>query len=272
MTARETILKGQDCAKMVLLAVLPLLFYLCFAFSNCLAASTEYIVEDGDVLKIAVYDHDDLSTVVRVSGQGTIAFPLLNQVQVAGLTIPQVSEKISKALADGYIINPQVNVFIEEFRAQNVFVSGEVGQPGAIQFEIDMTLIKAITMAGGFKENAGKDEVEISRMIDGNKQTFYRAAPDYPVQPGDVIVVPQRLLQDIFITGEVTKPGVYPYEKGITVIKVISLAGGFTDIANKNKVAITRKGHNEKEVTLENVKLNEILQAGDVVIVPESFF
>jgi polysaccharide export outer membrane protein len=255
--------------KKILWLISFFLFFCLTAFE--VTAASEYIVDEGDVLKINVYGHDDLSTTVRVSGDGTIMFPLLNQVAVANLTIPQISAKLSDALADGYIIDPQVNVFVEDFRSQNVFVSGEVNKPGAYQFEMDMSLIKVISLAGGFKETAAKELVTITRKVKDKIVEINKAPMDEVIEPGDVIVIPEGLLQEIFVTGQVKKPGICQYEPGISVIKAITLAGGFTDIANKAKITITRKVANE-DVELRNVKMNEVLQPGDVLIVPESFF
>ncbi len=256
-----------------LLQPLFFLFFMacCFFFMVPCQASQQYLVDEGDVLSITVYGHDDLTTTVRISGQGAITYPLLNQVEVAGLTTPEISRKLSLALADGYIINPQVNVFVKEYRVQSIFVSGEVGRAGAYQYEPNMTLIKVISLAGGFKSSASKNQVTISRTIKGQGHVIHNAQNDEAIEPGDVVEVPERLLQEIFVTGQVDQPGICRFEQGLTVIKAITLSGGFTDIANKNKIRITRKT-DSTTVIVENVKLNALLQAGDVIIVPESFF
>ncbi len=82
------------------------------------AYGRDYYVGAGDVLKITVYDHDDLTTKVRVNSVGDIVIPLIGNVGVASLTVPGISQKITELLADGYIVNPQVNVFIEEYRSK----------------------------------------------------------------------------------------------------------------------------------------------------------
>ena len=132
-----------------------------------------------------------MTTKVRISGEGNITFPLLGSVQVVGLTTQQISEKLTAALADGYLVTPQVNVFIEEFRVQNVFISGQVKKPDAYQYELDMTLIKVITLAGGFTDLAAKSKVRIVRTVDGKEITINKTKMDEPIRPGDVIIIPE---------------------------------------------------------------------------------
>ncbi|WP_232371228.1 polysaccharide biosynthesis/export family protein [Desulfogranum marinum] len=157
------------------------------------AMAQDYVVEEDDVLKITVYDHDDLTTMVRVSGDGTINLPLLNKVKVAGLTSTQISDKITALFADGYVINPQVNVFVEDFRSRVVYVSGEVNKPDAYKYEKNMTVIKAITKAGGFSNKASKQSVTIIRKSNGREQVVDKVKMDEPILPEDLILVPESL-------------------------------------------------------------------------------
>jgi polysaccharide export outer membrane protein len=100
-----------------------------FLFSFSIAFAQEYIVGEGDVIKITVYDHEDLNTTTRVSGDGTILLPLVGQLEVKGLTLTEITRKIATLLSDGYIVNPQVNIFIQEFRSKKAFIMGEVSKP-----------------------------------------------------------------------------------------------------------------------------------------------
>ena len=89
-----------------------------------LTGTLEYVVGEGDVLRVTVYDHLDLTTIARVSADGTVRFPLIGQIDVGELTVEQISNSISNLLADGYIVNPQVSVFVEEFRSQRAIIMG----------------------------------------------------------------------------------------------------------------------------------------------------
>jgi len=157
------------------------------------AMGQDYTVGENEILKITVYDHDDLTTTVRVGGDGTINLPLLNKVKVVGLTSTQVSDKITALFADGYIVNPQVNVFVEDFRSRVFYVSGEVKKPDAYKFEENMTVIKAITKAGGFSSKASKHSVTIIRNLDGREQVVEKVKMDEPILSEDVILVPESL-------------------------------------------------------------------------------
>lgn len=153
----------------------------------------EYTVGENDVLKISVYGHDDLTTTVRVSGDGTITLPLLDKVKVTGLSSTQISDKITTLLAKGYIVSPQVNVFVADFRSRVFYVSGEVKKPDAYQFEENMTVIKAITRAGGFTDSASKNSVTIVRKINDREQVVEKVEMHKSIQPEDLIIVPESI-------------------------------------------------------------------------------
>ena len=102
-------------------------------FISALVFAQDYVVGEGDVLRIAVYDHDDLTTTARVSGEGVITFPLIGQIEVKGLTLAQIHRR-SSLLSDGYVVNPQVNIFIQEFRSKKAFIMGEVRSPVFMSF------------------------------------------------------------------------------------------------------------------------------------------
>lgn len=148
-----------------------------------------YVLGPRDVLKITVYDHEDLNTIVRVTEGGRISFPLLGEIPVAGLTVQALERKITKMLANGYIVKPHVSVFVEEFRVV-VYVTGEVKKPGSYPYEEGMTTLKAITLAGGLTEKAAAGRTKIKRKDDG-KEISLKAKMEDAIQPEDVIVVPQ---------------------------------------------------------------------------------
>ena len=124
-------------------------------FMSEFAFTQDYIVGEGDVLRITVYDHDDLTTTARVSGDGMINFPLIGQVNVKGLTLSQITKQISALLADGYIVNPQVNIFIQEFRSKKAFIMGEVNRPGLYVLAGQTTFLALLSQAGGLTKHFG---------------------------------------------------------------------------------------------------------------------
>lgn len=240
--------------------------------------SQDYIVGERDVLRITVYDNPDLSTVARVSGEGTIPFPLLGEVNVAGLTIPQISKKIGGLLAEGYLVNPQVIIFIEEFRSKKTTIMGEIGRQGLYELPGKTTLLELLSTAGGLTKDAGDKavikrkgqdgeqviNVDLKRLIEKGDTSI-----DIVLQDGDSIYITKASF--FYLTGEVKKPDVYRFEEGTTLLKAITMAGGFTDKAAEKKVKIKRK-ENGKETTLEKVGLDQLVRPDDIITVPESLF
>lgn len=175
-----------------------------FPSSEALSAVMEdYKVQPEDVLQIEVYEEPALTTKVRVAGSGEINIPLLGRVQVAGLSVIDIQEKITQMLAEDYLVNPQVQVFIETYHARNVFVTGAVNNPGSYSLPTGKptTLMEAIAMAGGFNEEAAVNSTRIIRIEDGRERNINVRAndiikkgdknKDVEVRPNDVIFVPE---------------------------------------------------------------------------------
>lgn len=242
----------------------------------------EYVIGEGDLLKIAVYDHPDLTAEVRVSGDGHISLPLIGEVVVNGLTGPEIEKKIATLLKDGYIRDPHVSIFIMEYKSKKVTVLGELKKPGLVELRGNSTLLEVISNAGGITPNAsdtlyiqrkiikgGSDKKEDVIVVDLKKLLEEGdVTANVPVKDGDSIYVPRASF--VYVTGEVKHPGVYKVTKDLTVLKAITLAGGFTQKAWQGKVKIVRKSE-EGEVTLK-VKMDDLVMPDDVLIVAESLF
>jgi polysaccharide export outer membrane protein len=245
---------------------------------GCVAAAQDYLVGPGDVLSITVYDNDDLKTKVRVSSNGTIVMPLLGQVNVNKLSVSAITEKITGLLANGYIVNPQVNVFVDEFRSKRVVILGNVRNPGLIELNGPTTFLELISKAGGFDKDAG-DTATIKRK--GNDQESVIVINLISlVKGGDLSQNMQINDEDTvyisgagmcYVTGEVGTPGTYPCGDGATVLKLVTLAKGFTGKASKSGIDIVRM-EGEKKNVIENVNLDTPVKHNDVIVVPESFF
>ena len=171
-----------------------------------LSGAEEYTIHERELIQINVYEHPDLSRDYRVSGDGTIFFPLLGELKVAGLTEKELQEKLTSLLADGFLVNPQITVRILEYR-DYVYVTGEVKKPGAYSYEENMTVIKAVTIAGGFTDLAAPGRIKILRKnpsASGSKsenagkekekeEKEIKAKMEDLVLPNDIIIVPQRI-------------------------------------------------------------------------------
>ena len=250
---------------------------------------SDYRVGSEDVLKVSVYDEPDLSLEVRVSSDGIITYPLLGRVKVGGLTIPEVEKALLDLLGKDYLVNPQVTVFVQEYGT--IYVIGEVHTPGPYPLKPHMSLMSALAMAGGITDLAALDKVIVIRKEGDSKQVIEVSVDemtngglkgkDIVLRPYDVIQVKKSSGKNIYILGQVTKPGEYELKESLTVVEAISLAGGLTKISAPNRTRVIRVEDGKK--TVIKVPVNSILKSGnkkedvtlqadDVVMVPESFF
>jgi polysaccharide biosynthesis/export protein VpsN len=164
-----------------------------FWFSLCAAAHAQgpelssYKLGAGDVISIRVLGEDDLKRErVRLSDAGTISFPVLGEVRVKGMTIGALEQHITQGLKGRYLLNPQVTVAIDEYR--NFFLNGMVEKPGSYPFSPGLTVLKAVTLAGGFRERAARGKINIIR-ADDPSQASHRVDLNAAVLPGDIVTV-----------------------------------------------------------------------------------
>lgn len=151
-----------------------------------LAQQSGYRLGPGDRIDIRVFGEDDLSISVLIGDAGVLNYPLLGEIQVAGLTVKEIEGQLTQRLLGDYLIDPDVTVSVDEYRP--VFINGEVNKPGAYPFQPGLTLQKAIALAGGFTERASRGNIKLQssegdeRVADGLMAI---------IQPGDVITVEQ---------------------------------------------------------------------------------
>jgi len=150
---------------------------------------------------------------------------------------------------------------------QRFYVSGEVKTPGRYLYEKGLTVQKAISMSGDMTEKADKREIKMIRVANGVAVTT-AVGLNVPVLPDDFIVVER--LQKVYVDGEIKKPGDYSYEKGITVHKVITLAGGFTDKAAESQTRVLRVIDGKQQSI--RMKLEDSVLPEDIIVVPRRFF
>lgn len=158
-----------------------------------------YRVGVGDLLQIEVYDEADLTKEVRVLTDGFISMPLLGEIQAADLTVKDLQEKITKLLAEKYLVSPQVTVFVKEF--SKIYVFGEVKSPGSFPIYGNMTVFEAITLAGGFTEVANPAKIKVVRQERGKETSFEAditrltkkgdSSQDIELKANDRVIVPR---------------------------------------------------------------------------------
>jgi polysaccharide export outer membrane protein len=232
----------------------------------------------GDKIRLDIYGDAEFSErEMRVVDDGTIAVPYLGDVQVAGLSVTEAAEFLSQRLAAGYLVDPKVSVEVVEYQSQWVNVSGQVEKPGRYYLEGPTRLVDIIARAGGLKREAGMD-VRLTRPgppgTADRVWTFSRASlymTDDPesnpyLQSGDSVTVSSE--EYFFIKGEVKSPGRYALDGDTTILKAISLAGGFEQYANHKKVELLRKQDEETVRMVINVERIQNRKDEDVPILP----
>jgi polysaccharide export outer membrane protein len=155
----------------------------------------------GDSFEVRVYGESDLSGLYKIGAEGTITFPLCGTIEVRGLDAQQIAKRISDRLRDGILRNPQVTVLVKEQTSKKVYILGQVAKPGTFTYTPSMSVVEAITVAGGFTPLAAKNDTTITRLADGKKSIVKVPVEDIGVgraknvylQPGDIISVPERL-------------------------------------------------------------------------------
>ncbi len=162
------------------------------------AAGTRSTLGPGDVVEVRVFQEPDHSGIWRVSPEGTIDYPLCGKVALAGRTSSTAADTLSACLAR-YLRRPQVSVLIREYNSKKIFVFGEVQKPGTFPYEGEMTIIQAITLAGGFTKLAAKNNTNVTRLVAGQERKIRVPVEDigvgreknFVLQPGDIVFVPE---------------------------------------------------------------------------------
>jgi len=155
----------------------------------------------GDLIEVRVFQEPELSGVYQVGTQGDVIFPLCKQVTVGGLTPNAAAESLRSCLAGRFIRDPQVSVLVKEYNSKKVFVFGEVQKPGTFPFQDGMSVVQAVTLAGGFTKTAAQNSTSVTRRVGGTEtktkvsvqDIALGKAPNFTLEPGDIVYVPESL-------------------------------------------------------------------------------
>ena len=243
------------------------------------SADNDYQMGTGDVLHITVYGQPDLTTDARVGENGSITFPLIGDVKLAGSTPAQGEAEIAKRLSKGkFIIEPFVTLNVVQYRSQHISVLGRVNRPGQYTLEKISRITDALALAGGAIID-GADTVTLVRMKDGKAE--YRdidmialfkpggEASNELIQDGDVINVARQPM--FYIYGEVQRPGAFRLEQNMSVVQALSMGGGVTARGTQRGIKILRRDAKGGMQELDT-QLADLVQKDDVIYVKESLF
>ena len=148
---------------------------------------SNYRLGSGDVISIQVLGEEDLKRErIRLSDAATMSYPILGEIRLFGKTVAELETLIREGLTGRYLVNPQVTVTIVEYRS--FFINGQVEKPGGYPYIPGLTVRKAVSLAGGFRERASKEKIFVIR-DDDRSQKSTRVSQDDAVRPGDIITV-----------------------------------------------------------------------------------
>lgn len=165
-------------------------------------SKNDYKISPADLVSVTVYQDPEMSRKVRVNANGTVTMPLIGAVKIGGMTLIEAQAAIEYKLSK-YLVSPQVSLFIEEYGNKLIYVMGEVQKPGsyAIPTEKSLTVLEAISTAGGFTPIAGQDRTRVLRNVNGASVTYTievkaitqqgQKEKDIVLEPNDVVYVPQ---------------------------------------------------------------------------------
>lgn len=158
------------------------------AFAN--REAPVYRLGSGDELRITVFGQPDLTGQFEVDGSGSIAMPLIGEVESAELTVRELETAITARLADGYLRDPRVSAEVTNYRPY--YILGEVNQPGEYPYTSGLTVQNAVAAAGGYTYRANQRIVFI-KSLEEDRELNYQLSPQIQVQPGDTIRIGERL-------------------------------------------------------------------------------
>ena len=242
------------------------------------STAQEYTIGPGDILKITVWGHDDLSKDYPVTLDGRVPFPLIGGVQAAGLSTSELARRLRDLLEKDYL-------------SSKVHVLGEAEKPGLFYLTGPTTLLEMLSKAGGLARSAGKDLVLVRTeggkpgdaaavrstvllRFDLRKIQAGDVKENVLLQNGDMMFVPKA--SAFFVLGEVNKPGTFPLDKEIAALEAVTLAGGFSSTAAPSGAKVLRRTAEGKQETI-SIDLsgavprdkNFRLEDGDTVMVPK---
>ncbi len=259
----------------VLMLLAPVL-----AHAQLSEAQRDYVLGPGDVVRVSVYQNQDLTLETRITESGAISYPLLGQVRLGGLSVPQAEKLIADGLKNGnFVRQPQVSILVTQVRGNQASVLGMVNRPGRYPIEqTGMRLSELLATAGGIAQG-GSDQVVLSGMRDRKPLRVVIDVPllfaqsggvnDPVIANGDTVYVERMPM--VYIYGEVQRPGAMRLERDMTVLQGLASGGGLTQRGTEKGLRLHRRGADGK-VQILQPGMNDPLQNGDVIYLRESLF
>lgn len=245
------------------------------------------LISPQDLLEVTVFKVPDLTRELRVDSRGQITYPLIGQVRAQGMKPAQLERIIAQKLEQSYMNNPQVTVVVKESVQNRVTVDGAVKKAGVFPVAGDMTVLQAIALAGGLEANAdmhsaillrknahgqvSQQPIDLGAIREGRMQ-------DLALLQDDRIVVQEGTYNRFTVDGTVASPGVFPLQPGMTFMQAVAMAGGITDLADKEQANLFRRdqsgGFRRYAVNLQAIREGRVpdplLERDDRIVMVES--
>ncbi len=243
-------------------------------------AATDYVLGAGDVIRVTVFQSPELTLETRIPESGVVAYPLLGPVTLGGASVRTAEERIADGLLKGkFLKQPQVSILVITQRGSQATVLGFAVRQGRYALEVSNTkLSDLLALAGGVGPD-GSDIVSVSGTRDGKPfrkqvdlRTLFRGgnpADDLVILHNDVVYIDR--MPQIYVYGEVQRPGVLRLERGMTVLQALAASGGLTLRGTQRGIRVHRRG-TDGAVQELTPGLQETLQQDDVIFVRESLF
>lgn len=244
------------------------------------AAAQEYRLGPGDTVRISVFQNPELALEARITEAGIVSYPLLGPIRIGGQTVTAAEKQIADGLRSGnFVKQPQVAIVVTQVRGNQASVLGMVNRPGRYPIEVaGMRLSELLALAGGASAT-GADSVVVTGQRNGQA---FRTEVDLPslfaaggrdkdlvIQNGDAVWVDRQ--PQVYIYGEVQRPGPMRLERGMTLLQALATGGGLTQRGTERGIRVYRRGGDGKLQLLEP-GMDDRMRDGDVVYVRESLF
>ncbi len=209
----------------------------------------DYILNEGDLIQVSVFESKDLNTEARIGARGFVTLPLLGPVKLKGLTTRDAEQLIENLYREKYLQDPHVSIFVKEQMGGKITILGSVNKSGSFDYPSRQRLLDVLALSGGLSDKAGRT-VQIRRKGENPERpdTYLidleelieqgRAELNIEIYPGDVIFVPEAGM--VYVDGAVGKPGAYPIKKQMTVHEAIVAAGGLRPTASQGDIKLIR--------------------------------
>lgn len=176
------------------------LFFVCLPLVSCITSSKsiqhtavmeaiEHKLDTGDTIRLNVFGHEKLSGDFQIGSNGKVSFPLILDIKVSGLTIKELKQIITDKLSPKYLLDPKVSIDVVAYR--DIYILGEVRVPGKYAYIPNMTLLKAVAIAGGHTYRAKENSAKITRQSKG-QVTTETVGKEALIYPGDTVIITRR--------------------------------------------------------------------------------